>query len=478
MNSERLESQIKKAEESHLIAMPCPQDGTCEDGEDVLRDNVSWWLQQKDVMNRHLATTILNISNEWYSKGDDETLVDEPQNMKKYAEVWSRNYVEAVKRIRQAGIHNLIVVDVSGCGQGAPILNVKDDNGIKYAQRIIDADTEHNIAFSIHMYHVVGHTAERACQNIQYGLDLGVPVMLGEFAFEHKAHVAYPVGGPVAWQAVQNFTREHNVGWFVWSWNGNGGDAQTCDMFDSNGNLLDNGKCMIYGPQGMFKTSTPCTIYKNNPGTGLAYQYPEGPFHFKVFEKGGSSNSSDASIFDNEPDILATYPAGNANAVSGSTWKYYTTPANAFNNIKVGGKLMIKMQGAGKCSVFYPDEYQSGYPDQNKLPAGHHIIADSQEDGKYYWATISDGYTKVITIDDDNKQLLQNWGIRYEVENDGIKPSSLKYHYDESQTDDSSDIIPRGFDYNINKMGDYYIAPEFFKNLDPTLKVVITGNPA
>lgn len=69
--------------------------------------------------------------------------------------LWSDTYIEAVRRIRSAGIKNTLMIDCNGYGQYADII-------WKEGQRILDEDKKYfkdgkpNIIFSIHFY-------EKAC---------------------------------------------------------------------------------------------------------------------------------------------------------------------------------------------------------------------------------------------------------------------------------------------------------------------------
>lgn len=261
---------ISLCEENKLVGVFSPHNQTGSNSTSDLLNAANYWAGMADVMNAHRGTVLLNITNEWMSEEN--------------AEKWADSYVQAIKIIRDAGIKNTIVVDVAGYGQGASVLAADEGS---HARRVIAADTENNIMFSIHMYHCSAQNPTIARRNMDYALDLNVPLLIGEIAYEHKlGKEAWPNGGAVAWHAVLDYAREKNVSWLAWSWGGNGGNAETCDMFDGNGNIAENGRCMIYGNNGIKMTSTPCTIYSTHPGgPGLAYQYPEVPDDFKVYER-------------------------------------------------------------------------------------------------------------------------------------------------------------------------------------------------
>ena len=262
---------IEECEKYNLVGVFAPHNQTGSNREETLLAAADYWVEMKDILKDHSKTMILNIANEWMGEWD--------------AENWSKAYVKAVQKLREAGIKNTIIVDVAGWGQDATVL-YKDEG--KWAKAVIAADPLNNIMFSIHMYHVAGKDKETVRTNIDAGLALGVPLLIGEFAFEHKAHLEYPNGGPVAWQEILNYTREKRVSYLAWSWTGNGGGAETCDMFDGNGSILENGKCMIYGNNGILMTSTDCSVFDENPKHDSDYEFPTLPDSFKPYDGPGS----------------------------------------------------------------------------------------------------------------------------------------------------------------------------------------------
>lgn len=64
--------------------------------------------------------------------------------------------------------------------------------------------------------------------------------------------------------------------------------TQGTKIIDGNGNILENGRCMLWGEYGIERTSTECTIFSTHPGgPGLAYQYPTGPFEHEIYNPAG-----------------------------------------------------------------------------------------------------------------------------------------------------------------------------------------------
>ena len=135
---------------------------------------------------------------------------------------------------------------------------------------VAEADPDNNLIFSMHIYDVAGKNYSSVKKNIDNALSIGYPVIVGEFAYQHG-------GKPVAWQAVLDYTAETNVGYLVWSWTGNSGGVEDCDMFGSydDSKYLPNGTNTVLGKNGIKETSVECSIF--NPEAGIGNTYVEKP---------------------------------------------------------------------------------------------------------------------------------------------------------------------------------------------------------
>ena len=85
-----------------------------------LEHAVDYWIEMKDLLNETKAYAIVNIANEWYGTYND-------------LETWRDAYINAVKKLRDAGIENTLIVDSAGWGQCA-------DSVLKYGNEILKAD--------------------------------------------------------------------------------------------------------------------------------------------------------------------------------------------------------------------------------------------------------------------------------------------------------------------------------------------------
>lgn len=251
-----LKGLIEECENNKLVAVFNVQDITDFSEISDLQYAIDFWCQDDLVglLNEHVSTVIVNINNEWPARTDQE--------------LWRDGYRIAVPALREAGIKNTLMIDCGGWGQDWLCLP-------KYGKEIYELDPERNIIYSLHMYQTSGRPDD-VIEHMSLALEAGCPLCFGELAFEHKNHLSYPQGGPVGWQDILEYSYRHNLSWIGWSWSGNGGGAETCDMFGgSDWQPIENGKCLIYGRYGSKMTSTVCSVYRSNPGTRQPYKYPD-----------------------------------------------------------------------------------------------------------------------------------------------------------------------------------------------------------
>ena len=129
-----------------------------------------------------------------------------------------------------------------------------------------------NLMFSIHMYQYDARTDDQVRSNIDQALAINVPLCIGEFAYSHQ-------GSDVAYQTIMDYCQEKRVGYLVWSWTGNGGGAEACDMFggyDEN-DVKENGRLTVWGTNGIKATSKECTVYDKNVSTIESNEIAEVP---------------------------------------------------------------------------------------------------------------------------------------------------------------------------------------------------------
>lgn len=97
-----LESLIQLCESNKLIAIFNTHDETGSNDVNDLERAAQFWIGMKDVLNAHLNTVIVNISNEWCGQWDSN--------------IWATGYKKVIPELRAAGIKNTLMVDAAGWG--------------------------------------------------------------------------------------------------------------------------------------------------------------------------------------------------------------------------------------------------------------------------------------------------------------------------------------------------------------------------
>lgn len=255
---------IQSCKDNHFVGVFNVQDTGGGNDPNVLLQAADYWVSIKNSVIGQEKYCIVNIGNEWmespvrYSKGD----------WGEYQEnLWSDTYIAAVRKLRNAGIKNTIMIDCNGYGQYAAII-------WKEGARILEEDARHfadgkpNIIFSIHFYEKACYwdyeagTGSMVAHSMDKALSVGAPLCIGEFAYSRKSEQ-----WKMDWQTIQAYSKILNVGYFGWSFTGNGdAESQGLDMFNSDGSVMyKNGDCIINHPNdGILATSKTCSIYDSS----------------------------------------------------------------------------------------------------------------------------------------------------------------------------------------------------------------------
>lgn len=225
---------------------------TCGEDPQQIAAITDVWLDPANQawLKEHEQHIILNIANEW---GPSD------------ATVWAETYKASIRRLRAAGIHNMILVDAGGsCGQNPRTVLAK-------GREVLDADPEKNTAFDLHLY--AFWRTEGAGDVGSWGDDgspwdvrteflaleqRGLAIVIGELGWSGSDIVEYDD------RRVLEILEELGMGWLAWSWNQNaggtfdlraGGDAYT---YNGRDDLTDAGKVFLLDPDyGIEATSIP-----------------------------------------------------------------------------------------------------------------------------------------------------------------------------------------------------------------------------
>ena len=197
--------------------IPIPEIHDTTGNWDRLPEALDYWLRDEtlQVLSNHQEYMILNIGNE---PGAGEVSESE------FFDV----YHMIVTKMRAAGIRVPIMIDADMWGQNEKVL-------LSVGPKLLQADPEHNLIFSIHMWwpsekhdpNATGFATvqERITATLEKSVELKLPFVVGEFA-------------PVAAGGVKEIPYKHimaeaerlNIGWLAWSWGPGNFDSPEMDM--------------------------------------------------------------------------------------------------------------------------------------------------------------------------------------------------------------------------------------------------------
>lgn len=275
-DANQVSSLIKSCKDNRFIGVFNVQDTGGGNDANVLLHAADYWVGIKNAVIGQEKYCIVNIGNEWMgSPGRDcnGEWGDYQENL------WSDTYIEAVRRIRSAGIKNTLMIDCNGYGQYADII-------WKEGQRILDEDKKYfedgkpNIIFSIHFYEKACYwdyekgVGSRVAHSIDKALSIGAPVCIGEYAYSRKSEE-----WKMDWETIQDYSKTMNIGYLGWSFTGNGdAESQGLDMFNSDGSqMYKNGECIILHPNdGILATSVICSVYDDGAESQITERYVSG----------------------------------------------------------------------------------------------------------------------------------------------------------------------------------------------------------
>jgi mannan endo-1,4-beta-mannosidase len=216
----RLKQIIDRCKALGLKPIPELHDVTGGTNPSDIDKMVNYWISIKSYIP---SDVWINIANEWG-----------PAN----STTWRDTYINAVKKLRNNGISNTLVIDSGGWGQDQyDILN--------YALDILNADPNKNVVFSIHMYGEWNDNNKiynflTTCKN------KGIPILVGEFGYNYN-NGNNNLGCKVDASYLIQTCKSLGIGYIAWSWCGNNSENAWLDMTQSDwktltywGNLVKN----------------------------------------------------------------------------------------------------------------------------------------------------------------------------------------------------------------------------------------------
>ncbi|PJI10218.1 MULTISPECIES: cellulase family glycosylhydrolase [Clostridium] len=229
-SADEVKNIISWCRQNNLVCILEVHDHTGHNDPQELYTAADYWIGLKDILNANKDYVVVNIANEWLGDWNQSN-------------IWASTYCAAIKKMRDAGIQNVFMVDAPGYGQ-------QTDPLIANCTTVKNADRTGNTIFSIHMYSVAGKDAATVKSNIDNMLGKGVCTVIGEFG-------DYQNGGVVDASTIMSYCAQKQVGTMAWSWKGNGGQDANLDLSNdwAGTNLTDWGKFVFCSNYGIQKTS-------------------------------------------------------------------------------------------------------------------------------------------------------------------------------------------------------------------------------
>lgn len=198
---------------------------------------VDYWLSIQSVLKGQEDYVIINIANE-------------PTGNNVATSTWANVHMQAINRLRTAGLKHTLMVDAANWGQDWERIMVND------ALQVFSSDPQRNTVFSVHMYQVYGDYDTVKEYMSKFVKKLKLPLVVGEFGADHK-------GEDVDEAAILELADQYKIGYLGWSWSGNGGGTESLDItrnFKVN-NLTPWGDFLINSNHGIRRTAVPASIF-------------------------------------------------------------------------------------------------------------------------------------------------------------------------------------------------------------------------
>ena len=196
--------------------------------------------QMRDILAEFEPYLLVNVANEW---GAFQTTDEE----------WVQAYRQAIAVLRDGGINNTIVIDGPNYGQ-------RGDAIVSQGAALLDADPQHNVLFSTHMYEDYGNP-QRILDVLRGAVAGDLPLIVGEFGFQHGDLNGQPI--PVPYEVMLDEAARLGLGYLAWSWTGNSQDVGYLDLSE-NGSasaLTGWGDDIVNGQNGIRATSQPASLF-------------------------------------------------------------------------------------------------------------------------------------------------------------------------------------------------------------------------
>ena len=155
---------------------------------------IDYWLRDdvKKMVEKYEKYFMLNIANE----AGDKTISEAD---------WENKYIDAVKKLRNAGYRVPIMIDPANWGRDERYI-------INCGEKILASDPLRNIIFSWHPWDIY-QPASRYTNAFKSTLDKKLCMIVGEFS-----HLGANYEGTLDWKPLVEECNKFDIGWLWWSW--------------------------------------------------------------------------------------------------------------------------------------------------------------------------------------------------------------------------------------------------------------------
>jgi mannan endo-1,4-beta-mannosidase len=233
-------SIISQCKANKLICMLENHDTTGygeQSGAVTLDTAASYWVSIASALKGQEDYVQINIGNEPF--GNDATT----------NATWASASSAAIAKLRAAGLHHNIVVDAPSWGQDWA--GIMRDN----AATVAASDPDKNVLFSVHMYGVYSN-ASTITAYLDAFTSKGLPLVIGEFGNMHS-------DGDPDEDTIMSEAVKRGIGYYGWSWSGNGGGVEYLDMVTgfNPAQLSSWGTRIFTGANGIRSTAVTAKVY-------------------------------------------------------------------------------------------------------------------------------------------------------------------------------------------------------------------------
>ncbi len=231
---------IQWAKDNKLIAILEVHDVTGSGEQSTagtLYNATSYWIDIASTLQGQEDYVIINIANEPFGNGVPESS-------------WIDGHIEAIQRIRSAGLTHTLMIDAANWGQDWQEVMLNN------ASTVAAADPRNNTMFSVHMYEVYQDRAKIEGYVSNFLSTHNLPLIVGEFGADH-------FGSNVDEDSILAVAEQYNIGYLGWSWSGNSSEVASLDITNNwNVNSLSTwGDRLINGTNGIRATAEIASVF-------------------------------------------------------------------------------------------------------------------------------------------------------------------------------------------------------------------------